>query len=63
MAGKVQESLKGVVVEEWQRGEDSWEWHWATPRLVFQGELVDILTCFSLRRRSRSDAWVCDPEA
>jgi CRISPR-associated endonuclease/helicase Cas3 len=31
LAGTIQEPPAGVFVEEWRLGEDTWEWHWATP--------------------------------
>jgi CRISPR-associated endonuclease/helicase Cas3 len=31
LAGAIKEPPGGIVVEEWRLGEDTWEWHWATP--------------------------------
>jgi hypothetical protein len=31
LAGNIKEAPQGIVVEDWRRGEDTWEWHWATP--------------------------------
>ncbi len=31
LAGNIKEAPQGMVVEEWRRGDDTWEWHWATP--------------------------------